>query len=346
MAPAPPQAHGFASAPLPGANPIPPQADVRDLDGEDLLAEAEVYWTYGHWRDAMDLYRWWIHAHGTGPDHRTGRQFFDCCIHAAAMDAFVEMLDHLWNQRCPAAFLQEMAVMGLMHDPGNFDLIRWANDLEVESGKIEAIAYRVIAQEETPAEKKSKLWKRSRKEANHLARQNDAVPGKEAPLVIARAGRAGAWNRHSPLTDAEKLACGHLSGSVILDDSSTADEELFEAVRVALEREVHTRPHNLGAHVDLLRILHGEGMRREYATALLRLAVILLAADAGKALRRRMLAIGRLLGSSPIFDDLSVAGDDFETVVALASRQGLYVPENMFMRHPAWNVPLVREGLR
>lgn len=56
----------------PGATPTSPQADVRDLDGEDLLAEAEVYWTYGHWRNAMDLYYWWIPTH-TAPDRTTGR---------------------------------------------------------------------------------------------------------------------------------------------------------------------------------------------------------------------------------------------------------------------------------
>ncbi|MHB8851393.1 MAG: hypothetical protein ACYC45_09775, partial [Acidithiobacillus ferriphilus] len=51
--------------PLQGANPqvaiaLPKNQEVDSLATDDLLGEADVYWTYGKWHDAMQIYEWWI----------------------------------------------------------------------------------------------------------------------------------------------------------------------------------------------------------------------------------------------------------------------------------------------
>ncbi len=45
---------------------LPKNQEVDNLATDDLLGEADVYWTYGKWHDAMLIYEWWIGNNGGG----------------------------------------------------------------------------------------------------------------------------------------------------------------------------------------------------------------------------------------------------------------------------------------
>jgi hypothetical protein len=121
-----------------------------------------------------------------------------------------------------------------------------------------------------------------------------------------------------------------------------------ESVMAHLRREMESRPMRLTVYVDYLRIAHGEGMRDEYAATLLALFSVLLSANAGSGLRRRLLASGRLLGHHWIFDFLSGSqGREFVAVARkvrdcrLQATSSVYVPERAWAKSTEWMQPLV-----
>jgi len=70
--------------------------------------------------------------------------------------------------------------------------------------------------------------------------------------------------------------------------------------------EVLSHPRNLGVQSELLRILHNEGLLQDYARWLLYLFLVLFASgNAGRDLRTRLLAAGKLLGPHPLWDLLA-----------------------------------------
>ena len=48
--------------------------EVDSLVADDLLGEADVYWTYGKWHDAMQIYEWWILHNGSDPANEVARK--------------------------------------------------------------------------------------------------------------------------------------------------------------------------------------------------------------------------------------------------------------------------------
>jgi hypothetical protein len=123
------------------------------------------------------------------------------------------------------------------------------------------------------------------------------------------------------------------------------DHWKIESVMEYLRREMESRPMNLTVYVDYLRIAHGEGLREEYAATLLTLFSVLLSANAGSGLRRRLLASGRLLGQHWIFDFLSGSqGREFMAVARkVQAFTSVYVPEKAWAKSSEWMQPLVCE---
>ena len=251
-------------------------------------------------------------------------------------------------------FLQDMAVFGLMRDPSNFDLIGLAEEVDVEESRIIGIARKVVDAEKTPGQRKSDLWKRNRNDAGRISGGSPAmaapVGGNHAGdhntltmLVRATSGK----DYDSAVTRHEAGIFGMLCGESWLDDSAAVvDHWKIESVMAHLRREMECRPMRLTVYVDYLRIAHGEGMREEYAAALLALFSVLLSADAGSGLRRRLLASGRLLGQHEIFDFLSGSkGREFMAVAhKVRDTQSVYVPEKAWAKSQEWMRTLVQQN--
>ncbi|MHB1880923.1 MAG: hypothetical protein ACYCPA_01730 [Acidithiobacillus sp.] len=129
-----------------GANPK--NQEVDNLATDDLLGEADVYWTYGKWHDAMLIYEWWIGNNGAGLGNDVAHKYLDCAAKAMDFEAFCRMMEKLIGQNADQAFLQDMAVFGLMRDPSNFDLIGIAEAVDVEESRIISIAQKVVDAED------------------------------------------------------------------------------------------------------------------------------------------------------------------------------------------------------
>ena len=353
-----PRAGCDPSAPLPGySKPAHPDSqEVDRLLDNDLLGEADVYWTYGKWHDAMQIYEWWIGNHGGGASNEVARKYLDCAAKAMDFDAFYRMMRRLIDQQADQAFLQDMAVFGLMRDPSNFDLIGIAEAVNVEESRIISIAQKVVDAEKTPGQRKSDLWKRNRNDAGRLAAGEGlaadilaadmSLPGgggeRGYALVVATSGK----DYDDSISRHEADIFGILCGESYLDDSAAVvDHWKIESVMEHLRQEMETRPMKLTVYVDYLRIAHGEGMRDEYAEVLLALFSVLLSANAGSGLRRRLLASGRLLGQHWIFDFLSGSqGREFMAVAHKVRDTPLvYVPEKAWAKSKEWMQPLVQE---
>ena len=332
----------------------PKDQEVDCLATDDLLGEADVYWTYGKWHAAMQIYEWWVGSNGTGPAHEVARKYLDCAAKAMDFEAFYRMMRKLIDQNVDRGFLQDMAVFGLMRDPSNFDLIGIAETVEVEESRIISIAQKVVDAEQTPGQRKNDLWKRNRSDAGglsdgvgalHGVGSAVAVSGDSLMLVTATASK----DYESVVSSADANFFGALCGAGYLDDSAAVvDHWKIESVMEHLRREMESRPMNLTVYVDYLRITHGEGLREEYAATLLALFSVLLSANAGSGLRRRLLASGRLLGQYWIFDFLS--GSQGREFMALARKvqasTSVYVPEKAWAKSSDWMQPLACEILR
>lgn len=361
------------AAPRAGCKPAMMHHDSQEVDrllDDDLLGEADVYWTYGKWHDAMQIYEWWVGNNGAGSGNEVARKYLDCAAKAMDFDAFYRMMRRLIDQQVDQAFLQDMAVFGLMRDPSNFDLIGIAEAVDVEESRIISIAQKVVDAEKTPGQRKSDLWKRNQNDAGKISggpqagnihgRVMDAGSdnlGGGLMLVRATSGKDydDDINRH----DARLF--GVLCGQSYLDDSAAVvDHWKIESVMEHLRREMESRPMRLTVYVDYLRIAHGEGMRDEYAATLLALFSVLLSANAGSGLRRRLLASGRLLGQHWVFDFLSGSqGREFmavahkvrdcrqsacgASVADLQATPSIYVPEKAWAKSTEWSLPLVFE---
>ncbi len=338
----------------------PPQhQDVDQLAADDLLGEADVYWTYGKWHDAMQIYEWWIGNNGIRPTvasrsvdlqsvdlQSVARKYLDCAAKAMDFEAFCRMMEKLIEQKVDQVFLQDMAVFGLMRDPSNFDLIGIAETVEVEENRIISIAQKVVDAEKTPGQRKADLWKRNRNDAGKIG--DSPQIGDSNPLggglMLVRATSSKDYD--STTTRYEADIFGVLCGESYLDDSAAVvDHWKIESVMAHLRREMECRPMRLTVYVDYLRIAHGEGMRDAYAEALLALFSVLLSANAGSGLRRRLLASGRLLGQHWIFDFLSGSQGRQFMAVAYKVRHtpSVYVAEKAWAKSIEWMQPLVIE---
>ncbi|MHB1630916.1 MAG: hypothetical protein ACYCQL_01685 [Acidithiobacillus sp.] len=293
----------------------PKHQEVDSLAADDLLGEADVYWTYGKWHDAMQIYEWWIGNNGAGTSNEVAKKYLDCAAKAMDFEAFCRMMEKLIGQNADQTFLQDMAVFGLMRDPSNFDLIGLAEAVDVEESRIISIAQKVVDTEKTPGQRKADLWKRNRNDAGKISGgpQAGSIHGSAmdagsdnlgGSLMLVRATSGKDYD--STVTCHEANIFGILCGESCLDDSAAVvDHWKIKSVMEYLRREMECRPLWLTVYVDYLRIAHGEGMRDEYAEVLLALFSVLLSANAGSGLRRRLLASGRLLGQHWIFDFLS-----------------------------------------
>ncbi len=315
----------------------------QSLNMDDMLAEADVYWTYGKFHDALIIYRWWLESDGLGTPYTmdTEKATEQKRVAFRAVDATVQVQDFklceiilivLEKAGYPKEFLAEQGLYALKHDPSNFFLIEYCNNYTEDNATIESIVQKTVIRNETAQEKKAKLWKKNRTDANKIAvtsgksrvsRMTWDFSDRGVDLLTTALHQMNdddairyANIAFSDLTinESESRILGNLCGTGLLEDDAgglcpSLNESIFESIFQAMVVEAHTRPQNLGIQVEILRILHDEGDLSRYAQWLFHLTVVLFRFGSGESLRRRLLAAGKLLGPHPLWDKLSTYMD-------------------------------------
>jgi len=330
-----PVAASVATAPTPMA-----QQNV-EISVEDLLAEADVYWTYGRFSDALPLYRWWLETTGAGTPFDPGkslqlkvaRNAVDAATQAQDFGQCIEILKHLQAAGYPESFLAGWGLMALRVDPGNFELIAFCNQFAGIGDDIQGILKKEELRKESAAEKRARLWKRNQLDANRAAvqkggrlsrltwsfvdRGGDLLSAAVAQIDDPEHAMALAAIAMTPIQmqPEERRVLATMGGVDLLDDDAggldpTFNAEAFAALYERMVAEVLGHPRNLGVQSELLRILHNEGLLQDYARWLLYLFLVLYASgNAGRDLRTRLLAAGKLLGPHPLWDLLASRPD-------------------------------------
>ncbi|WP_241799093.1 hypothetical protein [Acidithiobacillus caldus] len=316
--------------------PAVPQENV-EISVEDLLAEADVYWTYGRFSEALPLYRWWLETTGAGtPFHegkslqlKVARNAVDAATQAQDFAQSVQILKHLQAAGYPESFLAGWGLMALRMDPGNFELIGFCNQFEGIGDDIQGIIKKEELRKESAAEKRARLWKRNQLDANRAVvqkggrlsrltwdfvdRGRDLLAAAVAQIDDPERAMALAAIAMTPvqMNPEERQVLATMGGAGLLEDDAGGldpafNAEAFAALYERMVAEVLSHPRNLGVQSELLRILHNEGLLQDYARWLLYLFLVLFASgNAGRDLRTRLLAAGKLLGPHPLWDLLA-----------------------------------------
>ena len=302
------------------------------IDFADIIAEADVYWTYGKWHDALVLYRWWMESDGAGSPFDSAasslqmsiaEKAVDCSIRAKDSEFSMELLNILKASKYPEDFILTQSILSLKGDPKNFKLIQFCNQFDGVEETIKGIIEYEKVKEETVREKKDRMWKKSALDANRLSTSHISTLSwyfVDHGIDILKHLGACMENSNimndikatgvSDVSDLDMTIISNMVGiSALGDDSAGAhdplDNEVFSSVKQSMYDELEIHPENLGIHVELLKILHDYGLTEEYSVALLRLVSVLQAYSAGNSLKRRLLSAGKILGYSPLWDILS-----------------------------------------
>lgn len=323
-----------------------------ELDFEDIIAEAEVYWAYGKWHDALALYQWWLESNGAGSPFNQGisaqksiaEKAIDCTIQARDSDYTLTILNIIKDAKYPDDFILQQSILALKRDPSNFKLIQFCNYFDDAKDTINSIVKEEEIRKETMREKKDKMWKKSALDANRIS----TAPVSRVSWSFVNSGTNLFKYLTTKLENPEKLdllkltklsddlgfelsiIANMVGTSAIGEDragsNDTLEDSVFASVKQSMYDELEVYPENLGIHVELLKILHDRGLTEEYSIALLRLVSVLNTYSAGTPLKRRLLSAGKILGYSPLWDTLSsnISGLDIYT---LNRRHGVYMSD-------------------
>ncbi|MGC9128998.1 MAG: hypothetical protein ACP5GA_09760 [Acidithiobacillus sp.] len=325
------------AAPSPASSASPTSQENVEIAVEDLLAEADVYWTYGRFSEALPLYRWWLETTGAGTPFDEGkslqlkvaRNAVDAATQAQDFGQSIEILKHLQSAGYPESFLAGWGLMALRMDPSNFELITFCNQFQGIGDDIQGIIKKEELRKESAAEKRARLWKRNQLDANRAVvqkggrlsrltwdfvdRGGDLLAAAVAQIEDPERAMALAAIAMTPIqmSPRERQVLATMGGAGLLEDDAGGldpafNAEAFAALYERMTAEVLSHPRNLGVQSELLRILHNEGLLQDYARWLLYLFLVLFASgNAGRDLRTRLLAAGKLLGPHPLWDLLA-----------------------------------------
>jgi hypothetical protein len=317
---------------------------VDDLDSSDLLSEADVYWTYGKWGDAMQIYAWWIMSNTDRMVAPVVEKYLDCCVKAMDFESFGVMMERIMPLRSSRNgvtddFLRKMAVIGVLHKPDDFNLIAIAEAVGVEESRLISIAEKVVEEEKTPVQKKAKLWSDNKFDAKKLSSGDLDVHEDAHVISLIKSDKRDAYEP----TYYEQSLFGNLCGvKWIADSAADIEEWKLQAVIKKLDNDISARPLDLVKYIDYLQFAHAEGMKDEYARILLVLFSILYSANAGDGLKRRLLAAGKILGQQHIFELLSgSSGKSFLSITKELEETGTYVPDAAWRKSEEYFVPLI-----
>lgn len=346
--------------------------EVLDIKPEDMLAEADVYWTYGKFHDALAIYQWWITTRGSGQPYfldnavqqeLIASRLVDCAIQAQDFSLCADILVTLESGCYPKKFLGEQGLIALRHDPGNFFLIEFCNKY-IDDASIEKIVKKESIRNESAADKKAKLWKKNRTDANKIAITDGKQKVSRIDWNFSNRGidlltcalkemndddalrYANIAFMDIVMTEEEFKIIGNMAGTGLLENDSGGlcpelNYQIYHSVFEAMRIEASSKPTNIGIQVEMLRVLHDECDLKNYVQWLFHLSVVLFSFNGGESLKRRLIAIGKLLGPHPLWDRLSVSLD-YDKIKKISQEYGFDLPRGIELKILP-NIPLVLE---
>ncbi|MBU2810275.1 hypothetical protein HF669_02540 [Acidithiobacillus thiooxidans] len=111
-------------SPLPTSNGRD-QVVQETLDMQDLLREADIYLTYGHYAQAATVLRWYVDVHPG--DTAVINKLLDTYTAMADINSYAELLEQLGEKPhtapMEASWWRQRIQEGLQQDPGNLELL-------------------------------------------------------------------------------------------------------------------------------------------------------------------------------------------------------------------------------
>ncbi len=350
-----------AAPTLPPAAPVVPAGNgAGDFAVEEvsILDEVEIYLAYGHKEQAVTTLRWYVDHHpGDFPQRERLRKLY---LALNDLDGLAEQLDaDLTLGAITLESARTLVLEALDQDPGHLALRVLAEDrLHFSLDDLEAELRRRRPIHTGPSEPETEQLALSglRAELQQVIVHPEPIDlsslpslepfprEKSAAAVVAEEFEGKALVRGnsplSPLSDEEQqvvstlVSVPRLTKLLLRSGQERAAEEL-------LQRQIILHPKQLHFHVLLLQLLFHRQDLNAYGLALLRLYIALW--GLGKALRQRLLEVGKHLGVHPLWTELAACEGAEEKLAPLAERYGLYLP---LAAIPLSNPPLVEERLR
>ena len=364
------EARTTPDGPIRSAAPPPTSLSVRpDAPGSgapvaevveevSIFDEIEIYLAYGHIDQATTALRWYVDHHPQDLEQRD--RLRNLYIDAADHHHLAELLEEDLNRQYLATHsVRDLIFRCLQNDPQNLPLRVLAEtrlDLSLENIDNELRRRqplrdeRVVARQQEEAELGSihrdlqqAIVHPEPLELNHIALHafHRDVPDHEHLQDIAEDALLRGAATLSPLDEGEIRAVSTLVGTshAVRLLTETGQSAAAESL---LRRQVILYPKQLRLHVMLLQLLYEQQKTAEFAHALLRLHITLW--GLGKALRQRLLQLGRQLGDNALYDDLEHSeGRENQVLTKLAEKNQLYIPISTI---PVSSPQLVEEQLR
>ncbi|WP_312283872.1 hypothetical protein [Candidatus Igneacidithiobacillus taiwanensis] len=349
-----------APTPPTAAPAAPPSNGAAGVAVEEvsILDEVEIYLAYGHQEQAVTALRWYVEHHPSDfPQRERLRNLY---LKLKDLDGLAEQLDaDLTLGAITPESARTLVLEALDQDPSHLGLLVLAEErLHLGLDDLEAELRGRQPSHTGPSEPETEQLALSglRSELGRVIDSPDSSnPGptpfrnpfpreKSASAVVAEEYEGKALVRGnsplSPLSDEEQqvvstlVSVPRLTKLLLRCGQERAAEEL-------LQRQIILHPKQLHFHVLLLQLLFHRQDLNAYGLALLRLYIALW--GLGKALRQRLLEVGKHLGVHPLWTELAACEGAEEKLAPLAERYGLYLP---LAAIPLSNPPLVEERLR
>ncbi|WP_308387785.1 hypothetical protein [Acidithiobacillus sp. AMEEHan] len=335
-----------------------PAARVAEIEEVSILDEVEIYLAYGHIDQATTALRWYVEHHPQDQEQRN--RLRNLYIEALDYPHLAELLEEdLDQQILDIHAVRDLTLQCLQKDPQNLPLRVLAEtrlqlslaNIEQELGRQQPLPKENLLAREQEQLELGSVHRDLQQAIVHPepleltdiplhAFQRHAAEHERKEEIAADALLCGS-EPQSPLNDEEIRVVSTLVGTghaVALLREAGQDA----AAATLLQREVVLYPKRLRLHVLLLQIFYEQGNSQDFARTLLRLHIILW--GLGKALRQRLLNLGRQLGQNDLYNDLEHSeGRENQVLPSLAEKYQLYVPTSTI---PVSSAQLVEERLR
>jgi len=326
-----------------------------------IFDEVEIYLSYGHLEQAATTLRWYVDHHPE--DAAQMRRLLDVYLEIPDIDAYAEILEGgLQAKTIPAEEARERVFLGLERDPQNLGLrVLGESALELGPADIDRELRRRRPEERrpsaTPPVDGDPLLAHAQRSLEqiivhpeplslqdiHMDGFTHSEPGRGAKRPLAQDAQMQLV--HGP-DEALSLDDAQVEVVAAMESPRKAVDLLMEAGQMAkaealLRRWVLLRPRQIVLQVRLLELTYRQGRAEDYGRALVFLYVTLW--GAGRALRQRLLNLGRTLGDLAVWDALAETEASPARLAALAEEDGIYLPTTAI---PLSSPALVQERLR
>lgn len=342
-------------------NNLSTENEILEITFEDMLSEAQVYWTYNKFQDAYNIYSIWLSMNGLGTpfnnDNKENQidiatKCIDCTLQLKNFSLSEDILNLLETSLYPEEFIAKQCLICLKHDPSNFNFIEMANKYIKDADLIENIIQKESIRIDSFVEKRKKLWRKNStdaaliaaKEEKKISRLNWNFSNRGVDLlryIIKNSNDDDALRFSSialveiKMTPEEARIIGNMAGTGLMEDDDAGgldpvfNQDLYNSIIESMKKEVLSNPKNISIQVEMLKIFHNECDLHEYIQWFFYLSVVLHYYKSGEKLRKRLLSIGKLLGTHAAWDYLSL-NLNYEILKMLAYKYNFVTPSNIF----------------